>query len=448
LQQTRSICRAPSDEVGQSAIVDARQEIRFALEQARAGTEAILRPVTDEGLVERPSSSAAPLVWELADIARFEELWLLRNLGGRQPLADRHDEVYEAFRRHQDGSRDGIPSIRPESARAYAEDVRTRVLDALEHTDLDAPNPLLRKRYVFGLVVQHELQAQETLLQALQLRTGVSYPVPRERPPDRAPSGPEEIEVPGGVFTLGAVDEPWAYDNELDPHEVELPPFRIDRAPVTNGAFAEFVADRGYRSRKAWSPEGWEWREREDAAAPLFWEKGKDGWERTRFGQREPVPMDEPVQHVSFYEAEAFAHWAGKRLPTEAEWERAAGWDLRRGKTRYPWGQESMGYEANLGHRRLSPTPAGSYGGGVSPVGCVQMTGDVWEWTSSGFHAYPGFLAFPYPEVSEVFFGDEYRVLRGGSWATDSLIARTSFRNWDYPDRRQLFAGLRCARDA
>jgi iron(II)-dependent oxidoreductase len=428
--------------------VDARQEIRFALEQARSGTEALLRPVTDEGLAARSSPLAEPLVWELADIARFEELWLLRNLGGRPPIADRHADVYEAFRRRRDGSRDGLPPLRPEAARAYAEDVRTRVLAALDQTDLDAPNPLLRKRYVFGLVVQHELQAQETLLQGLQLRTSAAYPTPRERAPDRAPSGPEEISVPGGVFTMGAVDEPWAYDNELDPHEVELPPFTIDRVPVTNGAFTEFVVDRGYRSRKAWSAEGWEWREREGAAAPLFWDQGKDGWERTRFGQREPVPPDEPVQHVSYYEAEAFAHWAGKRLPTEAEWERAAGWDPRRGKMRFPWGQESMGYEANLGHRRFSPTPAGSFGGGLSPTGCVQMTGDVWEWTSSAFQAYPGFLAFPYPECSEVFFGDEYRVLRGGSWATDSLIARTSFRNWDYPYRRQLFAGFRCARDA
>jgi iron(II)-dependent oxidoreductase len=158
--------------------------------------------------------------------------------------------------------------------------------------------------------------------------------------------------------------------------------------------------------------------------------------------------MNEPVQHVSFWEAEAFAHWAGKRLPTEAEWERAAAWDERRGKMRYPWGQEAMGYEANLGRRHFSPTPVGSYGGGVSPVGCVQMAGDVWEWTTSALEPYPGFLAFPYPELSEIFFGDEYRVLRGGSWATDTLIARTSFRNWQEPGSRHLFSGFRCARDA
>ena len=427
--------------------MDPALEIRYALELARAGTEAILEPLSDGVLSIQPPPPAAPLVWDLADVAFFEELWLLRNLGNQPHLAERHGDVYEAFRRRRN-TRNGFPPLRPESVTAYAEDVRQRALAALMTEDLDAPNPLLRGRFVFGLVVQHELQAQEGLLQTLQGLVATEYHTPRERPPDRAPSGPDEITVPGGVFTLGAVDEPWAYDNELAPHDVELPAFRIDRAAVSNAQFAEFVDDRGYRSRKVWSEEGWEWRERENVVGPLHWEGGKSGWERVRFGRREPVPGDEPVQHVSYWEAEAFAHWAGKRLPTEAEWERAAGWDERRGKMRYPWGQEAMGYEANLGRRRFSPAPVGSYGGGVSPVGCVQMAGDVWEWTSSPLEPYPGFLAFPYPELSEVYFGDEYRVLRGGSWATDTLIARTSFRNWQEPGSRHLFSGFRCVRDA
>ncbi len=218
--------------------------------------------------------------------------------------------------------------------------------------------------------------------------------------------------------------------------------------PLRTRPSQDFIAHRGYRSQKHWSEEGWEWRERENVTAPLFWERGRQGWERVRFGRREPVPPDEPVQHVSWYEADAFARWAKKRLPTEAEWERAAAWHERRGKNRFPWGRESAGYEANLGHRRFSPAPAGSYVGGESPVGCRQLIGDVWEWTSSHFLPYPGFLAYPYPEYSEVYFGEQYRVLRGGSWATDSLVARTSFRNFDFPDRRHIFAGFRCARDA
>jgi iron(II)-dependent oxidoreductase len=180
----------------------------------------------------------------------------------------------------------------------------------------------------------------------------------------------------------------------------------------------------------------------------MYWQGGRDGWERVRFGVLEPIPPDEPVQHVSFYEAEAFAHWAGKRLPTEMEWERAASWHEQEGKFRYPWGQAWMGYEASLDRRRFSPAPVGSYAGGVSPVGCVQMAGDVWEWTSSAFHAYPGFVPFPGPECSEVNFGDDVRVLRGGSWATDGLVARASLRRWEHPGRRELFAGFRLVRDA
>jgi len=426
--------------------VETRLEIRAALERARAATEALLEPLSDDELLKQVSLLTSPLVWNYAHVAYFEELWLLRNLKGDPPISYLHDEIYAAFR-HEPGERPGLPVLRPAAARAYAEDVRSRVLEALEHIDLDAPNALLRNAFVYGLVIQHELRQVETMLETLQLCTGTEYPVTEGSAPDRAPSGPAEIHVPAGSFILGAVDEPWAFDNELLPHEVELRPFSIDRTPVTNGQFAQFVKDKGYRSRRSWSPEGWDWREREDVSAPLYWEQGDDGWERIRFGRREPLPPNEPVQHVSWYEAEAFARWAGKRLPTELEWERAAGWHEHEGKFRYPWGQEWMGFEANLDRHRFSPAPAGSYAGGVSPAGCVQMGGDVWEWTSSHFQPYPGFLAFPYPEYSEAFFGAEYRVLRGGSWATDALIARTSFRNWDHPGRRQIFAGIRCARD-
>jgi iron(II)-dependent oxidoreductase len=434
-----------SRSMGQSLGMDSRVEIRAALERARAATTELLEPVPDAGLVARVSPLQLPLVWELAQTAHFEELWLLRNLNG-SPRLEGHDDVHEAFR--QRGRNGELPTLDPDAVRAYAEDVREHVLHVVDHIDLDAPNALLRKGFVFGLALQHELQHQETMLQTLQLDVASEYPTREERPPDSAPAGPDEIYVEGGSFILGATDEPWAYDNELVPHEVDVGAFYIDRHPVTNGQFVEFIAQKGYRTPKHWSAEGWEWRERADVTAPLYWELGADGWERTRFGRREPVPIEEPVQHVSWYEAEAYAKWAGKRLPTEAEWERAAAWDERRGKSRFPWGREFMGYEANLARRRFRPAPAGSYAGGESPSGCVQLTGDVWEWTSSHFLPYPGFLSFPYPEYSEVYFGEEYRVLRGGSWATDPIIARGSFRNWELPKRRHLFAGFRCARDA
>jgi iron(II)-dependent oxidoreductase len=427
--------------------VETRNEIRHGLERGREGTEALLRPVSDEAMAATIAPDVAPLVWMLAHVARFEELWILRTIGGEGPIPDVHEHVYDAFRRERSNGK-ALPALQPNAVRAYASDVRERSLEMLERIDLEAPDVLVRHGFVFGLVLQNELQSQESMLEALQRRDNVGYPMLDSTAPDRAPSGPDEIEVPGGTFTLGAMYEPWAYDNELEPHDHELPPFRIDRTPVTNGEFAEFVDGRGYRSRRHWTDDGWAWRERDDATAPLYWERSSYGWERLRFGRREPITPWEPVQHVSFYEAEAFAHWAGKRLPTEFEWERAAGWHDHEGKFRYPWGQAWMGFEASLDRKRFSPAPAGSYAGGVSPVGCVQMAGDVWEWTSSAFQPYPGFLPFPYPECSEVNFGDDVRVLRGGSWATDSLIARTSFRRWESPDRREAFAGFRCARDA
>ena len=288
------------------------------MERARAETDVVLEPISDDELAAQISPLAPPLVWSLAHIAYFEELWILRYLGGAPPTSDVHRDVYEAIRRaRRNGSR--LPTLRAEPVRAYASDVRERALDLLEHVDLDSPNALVRRGFAFGLAVQNELASQEAMLEALQLRSGRSYPVPSSSNPDRAPSGPDEVHVPGGVFTLGAEFEPWAYDNELEAHETEVRPFVIDRAPVTNAQFAEFVDGRGYRGTKHWSAAGLEWRDREGTRAPLYWEGGPGGWERVRFGVRGPLPPTEPVQHVSFYEAEAYADWAGKRLPSEVD---------------------------------------------------------------------------------------------------------------------------------
>jgi iron(II)-dependent oxidoreductase len=415
------------------------RDIRSALEDARARTDELLAPLDDKMLADR----SLALISELAGIAYFEELWLLRNLTAQQPIAERHDELYGVLALERVGAHHA--PLRPAAVRAYATDVRERALAALDEADLEG-SALLRKGFVFGLVLQHELEHQEAMLEALEAWND-GYPLPDEPPPEPAPRGPDEIRIPEGSFVLGSVGEPWAYDNELVPHEVELREFSIDRAPVTNCSFAEFVEDGGYRSEPLWAPEGWAWLQEANVTEPLNWALNGNGWQRTRFGREEQLPLDEPVQHVSWYEADAFARWAGKRLPTETEWERAAGWDERTGKSRYPWGGAWVGYEANLGWSRFSPAPAGSYAGGQSSSGCLQMAGDVWEWTSSFFHPYPGFVAFPDGDYSEAFFGERNRVLRGGSWATAPLVARTSFRRWEIPESRRLFAGFRCARD-
>ncbi len=248
---------------------------------------------------------------------------------------------------------------------------------------------------------------------------------------------------------MGTDADTWAYDNERPAHVVDLPAFRIDAGPVTNGRYLEFVIDGGYDQPHLWAAEGWSWREANDVRHPQFWvPEGRD-WSRLRFGFREDLPLEEPVQHVCWYEADAFARWAGKRLPTEAEWEKAASWTPAGEKRRYPWGDDPpTAGTANLGGGLYRPAPVGAYPDGASAYGCHQMVGDVWEWTASDFEPYPGFASFPYREYSEVFFGPSYKVLRGGSWATSPVAVRTTFRNWDYPVRRQIFSGFRCARSA
>jgi iron(II)-dependent oxidoreductase len=396
--------------------------VAAALERTREATLQLLEPLDDELLLAQVSPIMSPLVWDLAHIGWFEELWLVRRGADGEPSLAGFDDAYDAFR-HERAERSSLPILKPEEARAYLESVRRQTLTVLEDEPRDA--------YLYGLVVQHELQHQETMLQTLQL-SGVGYATPAHD--DLRPSPKtEDVLVPTGPFMLGTNDRLWAYDNERPAHVVELPAFRIERHPVTNERFMEFIETGGYRERRYWSDEGRRWLRSERVEAPLYWERVRTGWLRQRFGHREPVPPAAPVQHISFYEAEAVAAWAGKRLPTEAEWEKAA------------QGAETDA-GATLGRATLGPLPVARRA--TSSVGCDCVLGDVWEWTSSTFASYPGFEAFPYAEYSEVFFGDEHRVLRGGSWATDPLVARVTFRNWDFPQRRQLFSGVRLASDA
>ena len=379
--------------------------IASELTRARERTTALLDPLSEEQLLVQVSPLMSPLVWDFAHIGYFEELWLLRELGGEPPARAEHDDVYDAFA-HERSERGELPMLVPKAAREYVSDVRRRALAQLEGVSLDGGDPLLDDGFLFGLIVQHEQQHVETMTQTLQLGS-LPGPEPLGPPPVTAEG---DVLVEAGPFSLGAdKDAVWAYDNELPRHETTLSAFRIDRALVTNSDWLGFVADGGYEDPTPWSDEGWEWRTAEHAEAPLFWERSGDGWVVRRFDRVEAVKASEPAQHVSWYEADAYARWAGRRLPSEAEWEKAA---------------RVAGEE--LEHRQ----------------------GAVWQWTSSFFDGYPGFRAFPYAEYSEVFFGEEYRMLRGGAWITDPVVARTSFRNWDYPQRRQIFSGVRCAADA
>jgi iron(II)-dependent oxidoreductase len=295
-------------------------------------------------------------------------------------------------------------------------EVRERALDVLEEVDVegDAEDPRLRDGFVYEMLIAHEHQHNETMLQLLQMVDGYEPPDLGTGSSSPAAAGSDGVvEVPAATHEIGASERGFAYDNERPRHEVELAGFLIDRAPVTNAAFADYLEETG-------------------AEPPLYWERDGDGWVTTTFGRRAPLTPEAPVVHVDHTQAAAFAAWAGKRLPTELEWEAAA------------VGADPAA--ANLDHAAFATRPPGVET--ASDAGPLGMLGDVWEWTSSDFEAYPGFEAFPYPEYSEVFYGDEHRVLRGGSWATRRNVIRTSFRNWDLPERRQIFSGFRCAADA
>ncbi|MEU5984609.1 ergothioneine biosynthesis protein EgtB [Streptomyces sp. NPDC047434] len=425
-----------------------RQRALDALTTARERTALLTSCVEDDELVAQHSPLMSPLVWDLAHIGNQEEQWLWRAVAGRDALRPEIDSLYDAFE-HPRASRPTLPLLPPAEARAYASDVRGRVLDVLAGTAL-AGAPLVEAGFAFGMIAQHEQQHDETMLITHQLRTGpAALTAP---PPPRTDTGPlpSEVPVPGGPFTMGTSDEPWALDNERPAHTQVVPSFFVDTVPVTNGAYMAFVADGGYTDERWWQAEGWAQIRQHGIGAPLFWRRSGGQWLRRRFGVTEPVPEDEPVVHVSWYEADAYARWAGRRLPTEAEWEKAARHDPATGRSRrYPWGDaDPTPAHANLGQRHLRPAPAGGYPEGASPLGVRQLIGDVWEWTSSDFLPYPGFTAFPYKEYSEVFFGPAHKVLRGGSFAVDQVACRGTFRNWDLPVRRQIFSGFRTARDA
>jgi iron(II)-dependent oxidoreductase len=411
------------------------------LEAARAQTQALVEGISDADLECVHSPLLSPLVWDLGHIATFEDLWLAHHHGGLPLLRPDLVEVYDAFETPR-ARRGELAYLRRAEAEAYMSSVRERVNDlAIAEDEL-----------VCELVARHERQHAETMLQTIALAALTDWRAAEERPADGAqpPAAPSTtgltlVEVPGATFPLGASEHGFAYDNERPQHQVEVEAFALGHVPVTNADWSAFIDDGGYRRREWWSPEGWEWRISENAERPLYWLA--DGRERRLAGVRE-LREDAPVVHVCLHEAEAFARRHGLRLPTEIEWELAATYDHASGdKRRWPWGDDAPSpHTANLiESANFATVPSAALSAGDSPCGARAMIGDVWEWTSSEFRGYPAFRAHPYREYSEVFFGPDHRVLRGGCFATSADVITPSFRNWDFPGRRQIFAGLRVA---
>jgi gamma-glutamyl hercynylcysteine S-oxide synthase len=431
----------------------AAAEVAALLQDARERTLLLVAAVPEAELMNQHDRLMSPLVWDLGHVAHFEELWLVRNLEGPVRFAEMPG-IFNPFENPR-SVRGELPLPRLADTLDHMARSRRRVLERLQAGESGAADPeLLRDGYVYRMVAQHEYQHGETVLQALQLRGGgARYRAPRAVvPPAARPVAADAdgmVRFPGGAVEIGTDDRSAAYDNERPRHRVELAPFRIGAWAVTCGEYQRFIDDGGYRTRSLWSEAGWKHREEADLEAPQFWERRDGRWWSRSMDLEAPVDPERPVCHVCWYEAEAYCAWAGARLPTEQEWEAAATWDPAAGTKRvYPWGDEPpTPLDANLDQLAFAPAPTGAYPRNLSPIGAYGMIGDVWEWTASEFLPWPGFRAFPYPEYSEVFFGPEHRVLRGGSWATRPGAVRGTFRNWDYPIRRQIFAGFRVARD-
>jgi iron(II)-dependent oxidoreductase len=413
------------------------------LDDARQRTRALVAFLCEEDLERVHSPLMSPLVWDLGHIAAFEDLWLVHRYGGEPMLREELADVYDAFETPR-ARRGDLPFLRTAEAHAYLDAVRERALAIVAQRGTG-------DGVLHELVVRHEQQHNETMLQTLNLaRLEGCEPAGRVDPSSVGGShtGLELIDVPAGEFDMGAPASGFAYDNERPRRRAELPAYAIGRTPITNATFLHFVEGGGYERRELWSEEAWRWKQQYDITHPMNWTGDGREW---RLGRLEALHPDKPVVHVSWFEADAFARAHDVRLPTEAEWERAATWDQETsGALRFPWGDAdpAPGVHANVDQLAFGTAPVGAFAAGASPCGCLGMVGDVWEWTSSEFGGYPGFSAFPYREYSEVFFGEGYRVLRGGSWATRARVATPTFRNWDHPYRRQIFSGLRIARDA
>jgi iron(II)-dependent oxidoreductase len=409
--------------------------------EARERELTLFTDLSDEQLLGSKEHFLEPPIWEAGHVGWFQEYWILRSLGTAKPILNHGDTIYDSFNVSYKLRWDHDFPTRDETL-DYLQTVLDRSIDRLDGLNGRVPDE--NDRYFYWLSTQHEYMHSENLC---MVRQTLGYPRPKfEESPiaHDATFIPKDVEIPGGTFQLGAQKgDPFVFDNEKWAHDVEIKPFRIANAAVTNAEFLRFVEAGGYGVRRFWGKHGSEWRRREGATHPMFWRQSNGSWVQKHFDQERGLKPQDPVTHINWYEARAYCAWAGRRLPTEAEWEVAAsGYEKRR----FPWGNEAPTMEhANLDFNHVSVVDVGAYPEGDSVFGCRQMIGNVWEWTDSKLEGYPEFTPDPYQEYSEPYFGQK-PVLRGGGFASRSKMIRNTWRNFFMRHRRNIVAGFRtCA---
>jgi len=418
-----------------------------ALLDARSVELELIAGLSDAEMLGPRDHFIEPPIWEIGHVGWFQEYWILRRLDGTESLLPGSDSIYDSFHVSYKKRWDH-PFPSREETLTYLSEVLQRCVARLQ-----SRKPTVEEVYFYTLAALHEDMHAENFTMILQTN-GYRRPALSRFDPAWATLTvdpayvPHDVLVPGGMFTVGAdPNEPFVFDNEKWAHFIEVRPFRISATPVTNQEFQAFVEDDGYGRRDCWSRRGWDWRRHEAAEHPLFWMRdGAGRWHARQFDQIVPLDPWHPVVHVNWYEAEAFCRWAGRRLPTEAEWEVAATIDFTTGrKRRFPWGEEPPTPErASLDYRAGATIDVRALPAGDSAVGCRQMIGNVWEWVEGTFKPYPGFVCDPYAEYSQPYFGEK-KVLRGGSWTTRSRLIRATFRNFYKRHRRNIVAGFRTA---
>ncbi|MEC4806868.1 MAG: SUMF1/EgtB/PvdO family nonheme iron enzyme [Jaaginema sp. PMC 1079.18] len=399
-------------------------QIREALIQCRDRTLSLFDLLTPNTFSSQAHPEFSPVGWHLGHIAFIESFWILEQIAGDKALYPQYHQLFAA---------DGLPKEKRQALpdvtfiRDYLRQVRDRVLAYLDRAPVE-PNERL-----WWWLIQHESHHNEIISFILQLHH--PHPLPTATSGEVSPIVADMVTIPAGTFSMGN-NAPDAIDNESPAYSIYLDTFQIDRYPVTCAQYRQFIQAGGYQTQQYWTKDGWQWLQTHPVTQPRYW---LDSTARD----------NHPVCGVNAYEAEAYAAFVGKRLPTEAEWEKAARWDATTGKSLlYPWGdaQPSVAW-CNCDRAHSGTTPVNAYPQNRSPLGCQEMLGNVWEWTASWFAGYEGFAWFPYQGYSEAWFDNQHRTLRGGSWATRPWVLRVTARNWYNPWVREVLAGFRCAAD-